>query len=571
MASEIRDLAQSLAALDDDRLASLLQHRSVPPDTDWADFFDAAARLLSPGEIDRALRQCTADETAALHAASTAPLPPGERRRYEHLAMIGSDGRTYASVTAALPSLDGTAVQQPPALETDAHRERTGAEYAFTGVTAMAELLYAAQREPLSHIASGQPTASTRKRLTALVAETVDPEPILRIAVRTGLLLGRDRAWRPAPLAQRWLTASTSQRWFSTAETWLRSLPRGLRTMPDETGDSGWSAPDSWAATYPNDPDWPALVGDLVAEARAWGIVTDALTVPGWIHPGTRASLAERRRILEGYLPVEVDQLYLQHDLSAIAPGPLVPEIDARLRESAHREASSQAFMYRFSEASISNAIGSGESGQTLLRFLETISLTGVPQPLRYLIEHTAQRFGSVRVSSHDGHTTVTAVEAAMLAAISVDQRLRHLALRPLDGGAVLSTPIDAAVVRDALRDARYPVAPTGPQPRRMGAVSDPGTEMQTMTQLYRQLLERLRSADLADADGAWLRRELEIAVKLKQTVEVEIALPGDETGVFELEATGISADRFRGKDQITDVERTLPISRMRQVRVLSD
>ena len=90
----------------------------------------------------------------------------------------------------------------------------------------------------------------------------------------------------------------------------------------------------------------------------------------------------------------EIDRIYLQADLTAIAPGPLAPRLDLRLRRIAKRESRAQASSYRFSADSIGAGMTEGESAESIREFLAGISLTGIPQPLDYLIESTAARHG---------------------------------------------------------------------------------------------------------------------------------------------------------------------------------
>src|SRR5690606_14533528 len=99
-----------------------------------------------------------------------------------------------------------------------------------------------------------------------------------------------------------------------------------------------------------------------------------------------------------------------------------------------------------------------GESAQSIREFLAGISLTGIPQPLEYLIESTAARHGLVRVAEDpaSGGTRVTSTDASILDAIEIDQALRPLGLIGESGQLVSRVSRDA--VYWALADARYPV-----------------------------------------------------------------------------------------------------------------
>ena len=73
-----------------------------------------------------------------------------------------------------------------------------------------------------------------------------------------------------------------------------------------------------------------------------------------------------------------------------------------------------------------------------------------------------------------------------------------------------------------------------------------------------------------ADADTAWLGRELDAAVRTKSIVAVVVALPDGSSREFTLEATGLGGGRLRGRDRGADVERTLPVSSIVSVRTVA-
>src|SRR4029453_16669710 len=140
------------------------------------------------------------------------------------------------------------------------------------------------------------------------------------------------------------------------------------------------------------------------------------------------------------------------------APGPLAPHLDLRLRGIARRESRAQASTYRFTVDSLGAGMTEGETAHSIREFLATMSLTGIPQPLDYLIESTAARHGLVRVHAAPatGRTHVESPEPGLLDTIAVDQALRPLGLVH-DGGALLSR-----LAREggywALAAPRYPV-----------------------------------------------------------------------------------------------------------------
>ena len=85
----------------------------------------------------------------------------------------------------------------------------------------------------------------------------------------------------------------------------------------------------------------------------------------------------------------------------------------------------------------------------------------------------------------------------------------------------------------------------------------------------YAALIGRLRAAHAEDADAAWLGRELEQAVRERGIIQIVVRLPDGSTREVTLEATGLGGGRLRGLDRSVDVERTLPVSSITEVRHL--
>ncbi|WP_309069724.1 helicase-associated domain-containing protein, partial [Microbacterium sp.] len=273
---------------------------------------------------------------------------------------------------------------------------------------------------------------------------------------------------------------------------------------------------------------------------------------------------------LVALLPNEVDKVFLQNDLTAISPGPLAPALDVRLQSIATRESHAQASTYRFTEASIARAMSAGETSDSILSFLSSLSLTGVPQPLEYLVQRIAERHGLVRVSPEPegGHTIVSSRDHALLETIAVDQALRPLGL--VQDGRMLRTRASREAVYWALADAKYPVVALdeqgGPETLDRNRITSAPSAADPLAR-YAALLAQLRAAHKGDADAAWRERELETAVRAKALLEVDVSLPDGSTRTFVLEATGLGGGRLRGLDRGADVERTLPVKSITAVR----
>lgn len=551
MVAEARTLAERLAARDDRELAALFAARRVSTHVTWRSWFDAAEALLAPDSVASALRTLPRDDVNRLRAGQGPEL----------LGLTDAEGRPFAAVAAALPrELAPTPdrVPEPAGPEAAAH----AAERAFTATTALADLLIDALRVPLGRVGSGL-AAADRRRLVqdALARDPEEADALVRAAERAGLLLGQERRWLVTAAGAEWIRLSTGERWARLAGELRAALPAGLRR------GAGWIDLTLWRDAYPLDPDWPAEAERWLELWRLAGLVAEDGGEPDWAKP-LRTGGAPDAAPLLALLPSEVDRVFLQNDLTAISPGPLAPSLDVRLRGMAVRESHAQASTYRFTEASLGQALSAGETATGIREFLTELSLTGLPQPLAYLIDRTAERHGLVRISSDPttGHTIVSSRDHQLLDTIAVDQALRALGLVP--DGRLLRTRAERSAVYWALTDARYPVVvidedgqPIALQRHRLAPDPQPATDR------YGALLARLRDSESGDTETAWLKRELDAAVREKATLVVAVSLPDGSTREFTLEATGLGGGRLRGLDRGADVERTLPIRSIASVR----
>ena len=273
--------------------------------------------------------------------------------------------------------------------------------------------------------------------------------------------------------------------------------------------------------------------------------------------------------------PGEVDKVYLQHDLSIVSPGPLAPQLDARLRGIAESEGGVLAPTYRITTSSLNRAMAAGETAESIRQFLGGISLSGIPQPLEYLIAEAATRYGLVRVApTPEGGSTVRSTDAALLRSIAVDASLTPLGLSR--SSTELVTRFEPDVVFWSLAEARYPVAAedaagrivTPERPRRSGAVAA------TRADPIAALIERLRAGsptDAAAADRAWLTRQLDVAIRGKLGLTVTVTLQDGSSVDYQLEPASVAGGRLRARDRRTDLERTLPLSSITAVAPAAD
>ncbi|WP_426621489.1 helicase-associated domain-containing protein [Microbacterium sp. As-52] len=559
MSTHARPLADWLAAARDEDLLRLFAARAVRADAPWHDFFDAAEALLDPASLSRVLPALTASEARALLDAASGGEAGQDREQLTALALLRPDGTPYPPVVTAIA---GRSIPLPPAAAPASPSSETAAahaaERAFTTVAVLADLLLIARESPFALLTGGGVSAGEKRQLAEAGVPTEIVDTLAVIALQAGLAVSADRRLRSSQSAEEWLRSSAADRWAVLVTAFRDALPRGVRSA-----GGGWVPPEAWPFAHPWDPTWAERAHVLQDAAALLGLIAEDGTEPAWAVSLRRGGDAEAEALAR-LLPAEVDRIFLQNDLTAIAPGPLQPALDVRLRTIAARESAAQASSYRFTSESVAHAFVAGETEASILDFLTSVSLTGIPQPLGYLIAQTAQRHGLVRVSTDDetGRTRIESSDAHLIQAMAVDQSLRPLALSAhLDS---LTTRVGRDTVYWALTDARYPATLVGPDGSLLVRERHPAPPAPApsgdSTDLM-PLITRLRSHQGPDADAAWLDRELEAAVRAKSVLEVTVGMPDGSTRQLLLEATGMGGGRLRGRDRAADVERTLPVS----------
>lgn len=537
----------------------------------------------------------TASGTDNASGTHIAPGPAAARghRRWRAYGPVIDQQRTWPAI--GLPGPAELADEPAPAaLEpvsaSDARFIDTGAaEHAFATTTSIAELIAELQRDPARELARGGIALPDTKRLAAAMAVDLDAVPgVVAIAAR-GELIGLDgNVWLPTAKSAEWMLGSTAVRWAHLASAWFEHLPADIRTLLSARAHSTWGSrlADYLLWLYPAGGDWmPDRALLLARDAELLGITANqAPSTPGSALLGSGADAATRA--MAALFPPEVDRVYVQHDLSIVSPGPLKPRLDARLRSMADVESRALAASYRVTPSSINRALAGGETATSLHDFLSAISLTGIPQPLSYLIRGTAARFGLLRVGTidhagsesaasevssegspvdRDARSYLSSEDAALLGSLLVDQNLSALGIRRVGPyRAVSRFPVD--VLFWSLNDARYPVAAEDPAgriivlERRRLATS----VIVPAEPAANAIVRNLRSAGeptTLETGKAWLERQLEAAIKGRFGLAVTVQMPNGSRVELQLEPAGLSGGRLRARDRRSDLERTLPLS----------
>ncbi|MCC8907729.1 helicase-associated domain-containing protein [Curtobacterium sp. GD1] len=572
------DLAARLRAMPDDALERLVVARRLPAAVlaetgplRISDFFDLAEALRTDDAVDAAIEHLPRRTLLALRdgAGSADDLAPAVA-----LGLADEDGGVDDAVSARLAAHDeiaglpgGADHPRPgtPVDETgdDERARTTGAEHAFATMTVLAELLRAVSEGAVRELVKGGIGTPLAKTL----GERAGADPVVvpgRLALleRIGFADTGNGTWATTAAGDAWLVASWPDRWSTLVSAWRDALDPAVRSVLDVAGDDLRDLVSAGRWAYPAGSRWlDAVLLDVAGTAAALG-----LTVDGRVTSTGRALLDGDPAPAAEDLPRTVDAVYLQHDLTVIAPGPLAPVDDAALRTVAVLEAPGLAARYRISEDSLRRAFRAGHTRQDVVALLERLSATGLPQPLSYLVDQVSSRDGSIVVDvGADGVGARVHGTPDQLDLIGVDAELRQLAWERSDLTTLL-TRYPPHVVHTALEDQRYPAVLTAAARPATGSVP-PGRRRTTgrnPEQAAHALVERLRvttERGEAEPEQEWLGRQIDLAVRGRTPIRLTVRMPDGSERPFSIVPTSVAAGRVRGRDTAVDVERTLPLS----------
>jgi hypothetical protein len=602
-------LAAQLRALDDSQLLQLLRTRVVRGNS-VSDFFDLADALQQTTSLERVFRSFDRPTLATLAVvADTTSLTVGEvdealgrfgsdpvavqrrlDRLVDHALLIYRSGRYSApdGVTDhlagwpfdGLPTTGQLLNEAPPSTLTSvepserASLDRIAADNAFATTNEVTELLNQLRTSPVRDLARGGVSLPDSKRLAIAMSVPLDKVAgLVDIAERAGLVATTDSQWMPTAGATAWISHSADERWLHLAEAWHQGVPDDIRTILADRTQSFWGdgveAYVRWL--FPAGVEWMLeKVRRYSRDAHLLGVTAERLPSTAGVALLT-STPAEAAAAMATLFPREVHHVYVQPDLTVISPGPLAPQLDVRLRTIADVETRALASTYRISRSSLHHAMTLGETLEGMRKFLMQISLTGVPQPVEYLLVEAAARHGLVRVGLHgSGGSYVTSPDSVLLQSIAVDPNFGPFGLRHEPDRLVSRFSVEQMFW--ALSDARYPVAAEDSEGNILSLHRDQISDanyVEPQDALPEKLLAKLREGQggtNGDEDQAWLSRQIEVAIRSKLLLKVAVTMPDGREVFYTLAPSSMAAGRMRALDRGADIERTLPLSSITRV-----
>jgi hypothetical protein len=462
---------QLVAALPGERLGVLAAELGLPPSREHlAMAARVADRIADPGYLQAAVPSVGGDAGSLLERMAAGP-PSGRvdnalrparvakaRTPVDQLLSRGLVVATDAS-TVVLPREVGLHLRggqlhpggldrpDPPQTSHDVGLvDRLGAGTSAELVRSVEMVAEAWGDDPPSVLrAGGLGVRDLRRTAAVLDGDVAATVRTIEIAFAAGLVAADSTGslWLPTTAFDTWMRSEPAARWVALAGAWLAgsrvatlAVPREDREKPpaplsDELDRPG--APElrgltlgllgslppgtsldadgvleviTWHRPRRSGPARNALVRWSLDEAHAYGLLArGAVTTAGRLLfsgdlGGAEQSMAE-------LLPPPIDHILIQADLTAIAPGPLEPLLAREMALLAVIESTGGATVFRFTEASVRRALEAGRTAGDIAAFLDSVSRTPVPQPLTYLVDDVARRFGRVRVGTAPALITV--------------------------------------------------------------------------------------------------------------------------------------------------------------------
>lgn len=425
------------------------------------------------------------------------------------IALIMRGGLTHSKVVAHPPQPESTTPTGfHPGLGTAREFSDASAGERVFEVVQLVDLL-------VEQWAEGGPTLRTggigvrELRRVAAALELDEDEAALLIEVSAGAQLlalrDSDNAWVPSREHLAWAQLTPAEKWVQIAWSWLKSTratwligerEHGQIIAPLSPGiDRAWitSVREATLAVLaqtepggvlnhdaiygqlkwqsPRSAPHKQAVNTFLRHAQWLGVLgAGALTSAGrhLLAAASASSLdiedsaiARAVAAVERVLPAEVAEIMVQGDLTVIVPGRPAPSLEW-LWHIARVEQRGSAQVLRLTEGSIHDALARGWTSAQMLERLQAASVTGLPQPVQYLIADVERNFDQLR--AHSALSVITTSDPTRAREILADSGLGHLDFNRV-APTVLISPRPLPEVLAALREAGHSVADTAQDP----------------------------------------------------------------------------------------------------------
>ncbi|KAM9862968.1 helicase-associated domain-containing protein [Leucobacter sp. BZR 635] len=591
-------LSSLVASLDRAELSELVRSRRIAAPASVKDSLDLAAELLKPESLTQALTLLPREELLLLASGNTG-LAQGTAQahaRLRSLGLLGTNDAILPEVTEALTALlssRGVSLEEfhespapAPVVEPDPADTSSWFAAALTITGQAAWVLRDMERSPAKLNRNGDVASAWLRNAEERLA--IDAADEVVELLRAADLVTPAENWCVSQGAE-WLASEGAERWAELALAAVSLMPVQLREQLASAAPGSSLGPviTDFPRRYPlaTEPTFTSIeraaglwerVGITVSGRFSEAGITaiEHSLAPAGSPPAVFPDLG---------LPEPATGIYIQPDLSVVVPGPLTARDEAAISAIALPEQLGVASTLRISEATLSEAFHRGMRGDEIRSLIGGLALTGIPQPVEYLITTLSERAGSIVVSpffGEHGRAKIDFARPELRSTVLVDRRLAHLQLQeaPASDPATrdsrpLLSRLRADHVLAALLDARYPARGGGgiltpadtrqPEPEAHTPESAPASPATRALAASEALIERvLESASDGPTD---ISRQVTLAIRDRTRLQVTVEIRG-EVRSFTIVPVSLAAGRMRALDEAAGVERTLPLDAITEV-----
>ena len=380
---------------------------------------------------------------------------------------------------------------QPPAISIDTststQRDADGIHRALEFIQSVELAMNAIDRHSLSTLKAGGISHREFDRLRSTVPVSRETLALsLELAFHAGFLSFDELSgWSITTKFQDWLTHEDATRWNTLVSIWRNSMQtsrlgsdekvRVLQSSPANTSEFEWKrtlleaittiAPGEkidhenfvkfiqWQRPRAFNTSKLSLASEFLADLELLGVTYLQTMTESGFQSLTDAFDTET---FTNNMPSHVDYIIVQADLTALSPGRLPIEHRQFLQRIAEIESASVATTYRFTPGSILHGIETGLSADEILKGITQLSKTPIPQPLEYLIQDVARRYGMLTAGVASMYLRCDNID--LLKIIQADRKLGSSKLRKIADNILISDePLE--VVIHHLRAAGYATA----------------------------------------------------------------------------------------------------------------
>jgi hypothetical protein len=500
------------------------------------DLHDLADTLLSAESIAPTLRGLSRPSLASLHTGSP-------DTACSDLLLTRPSGEIYSEVLALLPTVAPRSTPSEPAIAV------TDSSTMLHTVAAIRDLLAWIVDEPLPMSATGGILKAEEKTVSHnLVIPPSEAHTVVWMVERAGFARNVDRRLR--------ITVSGAAALDDLVGLWDSAVDAVLGMFPvsilNELRAAGRLDREFCEWVWPlRDAADTQRLEEIHQAAEMLGLVAGSTTDCGRAVLGRDTSALDAIR--GAAFPELLDTVYVLDDLSIIAPGPISTPSAAALDTVSTVETRGLAAKRRLDPARILRSIANGSTVEALLAVLAAHSLTPLTSAITSTVNDIATNTRYVLLNGTGTDTAAKASHPELGEMLLTDPRLQRLAPVAVDSVSILYGA-SRDRVEATLIEARYTVVASERDFSPADSVPSPPVIV---------LAETLFEVGLGSSH---LERALMVAGKARTRVTLVIET-GTGPRTITLEPRQVANGRVRGLDTSADVERTLPISAILELK----